>query len=77
MRTTSPEYRTLMASGVFDPKKGKGYASQIARGVREPSLDLALRIYEATGLRYGKLKDATAKDIATISRVMPKEGAGA
>lgn len=66
MRNTSPDYKKLLESGVVS----KPYASQIASGARQPSLETAFAIYRATGLKFGKIKDATAKQIATMGQVL-------
>lgn len=63
-------YLRLVAMGVPKP-----YASQIARGVRRPSLRLAVKIFQATGLRFGPLVGLSEKDIAAASRIAPDEAA--
>ncbi len=48
------------------------YASQLLSGDpaqrREPSLGMALRIYEATGLQFGILKGLTTKQIEPLRK---------
>lgn len=48
------------------------YATQILDGSRKPSLDMALRIYDATGLQFGIL-EGRSKD--TIEDLRPKAAA--
>jgi hypothetical protein len=45
------------------------YASQISRGVRDPSLALALRIYSEIGIKLGPIKNATNSEIAALKRM--------
>lgn len=52
----------------------RAYASQLLSGSRRPTLDLALRIFRATGVRTGDLTDATLADIDAVSRVIGGEG---
>lgn len=44
------------------------YASQILSGARTPSMQVALRIFHATGRRLGVIAEATDEDIAVLSR---------
>lgn len=69
MTKPSPNYKALLESGVVS----KPYASQIASGKRAPGIKTAIAIYRATGLKYGDLKDATAKQIAAMGQVMAPE----
>lgn len=57
--------RKLIECGVSAP-----YASQIARGLRAPSLALAVAIYQSTGLKFGPIKNATPREIATIGKLL-------
>ena len=44
------------------------YAWQLLNGNRSPSLELALRIYDETGLQLGMLKGLKADDIQVLRR---------
>ena len=49
------------------------YASQLLSGKRKcASLDMALRIYDATGLQLGALANLTAREIETQRNLMAK-----
>lgn len=68
MREPSPGYRKLLESGIVS----KPYASQIASGERMPSLKLAVAIYVATGLKFGRLVGASAQEISALKRVVER-----
>lgn len=44
----------------------QSYASEIAAGKKQPSLSIALRIYDATGLQYGPLAGRGVGEINTL-----------
>lgn len=54
----------LVSMGISAP-----YASQLSRGVRTPSLSLALRIYRQLDVKMGPLVGASKAEIATLERV--------
>lgn len=64
MRHASTEYYALVQAGLSE-----SYASQISSGKRSPSLRLALEIYRKTGLKYGQLERASAKEIGLITKL--------
>lgn len=66
MRETPPDYKKLLESGVVS----EPYANQIVNGRRSPSLGKALEIYDATGLKFGKISGATAREIEALRRVI-------
>lgn len=45
------------------------YASQLLSGARKPSLELALRYFDAAGVRLGPLVGATDEEITTLRRL--------
>jgi transcriptional regulator with XRE-family HTH domain len=45
------------------------YASQLLTGARVPSLLLALQIFDKSGVKLGKLEDASDEDIEVIRKV--------
>lgn len=47
------------------------YASQLLRGKRNPSLTVALHIYDRTGLQFGFLTGLTADEIEPLRRKVP------
>lgn len=74
MRKAEPHVEAVVTAlkgvGVSAP-----YASQIARGKRTPSPEMALRIFRGTGLRYGVFLQATDEETTALSRI--GEGAAA
>ncbi len=66
MRRAAPEIEPvvtkLRAAGISAP-----YASQLARKIRRPSLQMALTIWNATKLRFGSLEGMTPAQIRTIA----------
>lgn len=52
------------AAGISVP-----FASQLLSGKRNPSLSVALQIYERTGKRFGLLAQATDDEIASLKRL--------
>jgi transcriptional regulator with XRE-family HTH domain len=62
-RTKNPLVAQLREMGVSGP-----YASQLASGQRRPSLRLALRIFDALGVKLGQLAGKTDAEIATLRR---------
>lgn len=46
----------------------QSHASMILGGTREPSLSVALRIYDATGKQFGILKGLSPDTIADLRR---------
>lgn len=42
------------------------YASQLLSGARKPSIELALRFFDRSGVRLGPLVDATDEQIAAL-----------
>lgn len=44
------------------------YAWQLLNGKREPSLELALQIYDQTGLQLGMLTDLKATEIPVLRK---------
>lgn len=61
-------YRELADRAKINP----GYATQILDGTRTPSLSMALKIYDATGLQFGILKDLPKE---TVEQLRPKAAA--
>lgn len=61
--TPNELYRRLVGLGV-----NKGYASQISRGQRAPSLKLALKLFREGGLKIGPLSDASKSAIASLDK---------
>jgi transcriptional regulator with XRE-family HTH domain len=55
----------------------KSYASQLAAGIRVPSLGLALKIYRSIGVKLGPLAGASKTEIAALEKVANREGAAA
>lgn len=47
-----------------------GYASDLSREVRIPGLELALRIYDATGVKLGPLKGKDTRLIRSALQLM-------
>ena len=47
----------------------QSHVSDMERDEDKITLELAARIFTATGVRVGKMKDATAQDAKTIARV--------
>lgn len=45
------------------------YASQLLSGARKPSLELALKYFDAAGIRLGPLVGATDEEIATLRKL--------
>ena len=45
------------------------YASQLLSGTRKPSLELALKFFDASGMRLGPLVGATDEEIATLRKL--------
>lgn len=45
------------------------YAWQLLEGKREPSLELALQIYDKTGVQLGKLNGLTPAEIQTSRKL--------
>lgn len=45
------------------------YASQLLSGARKPSLELALRFFDAAGVRLGPLVGASNEEIATLRKL--------
>lgn len=45
------------------------YAHETISGKRKPSLEMAVRIYDATGVRYGPLIGLTKREIDTVRKV--------
>lgn len=56
--------KQLSAIGISAP-----YASQISRGVRSPSMALALRIHREIGVKLGPIAGATKAEISALERV--------
>ena len=46
------------------------YAWQIVNGKRPPSLEMALRIFDATGQKFGALDGLTASEIAAARKMV-------
>jgi transcriptional regulator with XRE-family HTH domain len=54
------------------------YASEILTGTRQPSQRLAVRIFRATGRKFGPIIGLSDADIAAIDRIeQAREGAKA
>lgn len=53
----------------------KSYASQIVAGVRAPSLSLALRIFRATGMKFGPLVGASQAEIEALEKLARRRAA--
>jgi len=64
MSNSTPLLKKLVALGVSQP-----YASQISRGVRTPSLRLAIRIYRELGVKLGPIAGASSAEIRTLEKV--------
>lgn len=74
MRRAAPEIEPIVAQ-LRAAKVSAPYASQIARGKRTPSREMALRIFNSTGLKFGFLKEASAAEIRVIQRVEDRAAA--
>ena len=55
------------AAGISVP-----YASQILRGERTPSQQLAISIYRKTGRKFGPIAKATDEEIDVLERVQDR-----
>lgn len=55
------------AAGISVP-----YASQILRGERTPSQQLAISIYRKTGRKFGPIAQATDEEIDVLERVQDR-----
>lgn len=66
---TSPT-RLAAAVGI-----GKGHASNILSGKRDPGFDLALRIFAVTGQKFGDLARLTDADAETVRAIFGKQPA--
>lgn len=53
------------------------YANMLRRRKKVPPPELALTIFERTGVRMGKLKDASERDIEGMRRIVGQPGAAA
>lgn len=67
MSDSTPLLKQLVALGVSQP-----YASQISRGVRTPSLRLAIKIYRKIGVKLGPIATASSAEIRTLEKVGAK-----
>jgi hypothetical protein len=56
---------TIVAHGGVTP----AYARMLKAGSRRPSLALALRLYDATGRKFGPLEGKTARDIEAFRKL--------
>lgn len=63
MRETSPIYKAMRLAGVR-----ASYASMIASGQRQPSMKLALEVYDKTGVKIGPLTNRRKRDITVLAR---------
>lgn len=69
MRETNPVYKALLSIGF-----GKGYASALASGARDPGLKKAAEIFRKTGIKLGPLKplsDEAARELADSTPEAP------
>lgn len=68
MRKAKPEVEAIVTRltgiGISGP-----YASQIARAVRTPSPEMALRIFRETGLRFGVFRGANVEETSALERI--------
>ena len=55
------------AAGISVP-----YASQILAGKRQPSREIALNIYKATGRKFGHLASLSDRDVKALARLEAK-----
>lgn len=55
------------AAGISVP-----YASQILKGKRQPSREIALAIYKATGRKFGHLASLSDRDVKALARLEAK-----
>jgi transcriptional regulator with XRE-family HTH domain len=46
------------------------YAWQIVNGKRPPSLEMAIRIFDKTGIQFGALEGLTADEIAAARKMV-------
>ena len=53
------------------------FAWQIMNGKRKPSQAMALRIHAATGMKLGPIAALADDDIATLARILDKQGESA
>lgn len=44
------------------------FASQVLSGVKVPSMRSAIKIFRATGLKFGPIAEATDEEIAVLER---------
>ena len=61
-----PTYNDIAAKAGIS----RSYACEIVNGKRRPSLATALRIYDATGLRFGQLAGLGKRDIEAARRMV-------
>lgn len=61
--TASDLYQGLLGMGIT-----KGYASQLARGERKPSMALAIRIYRAIGAKIGPIENLPKSAIVSLEK---------
>lgn len=62
--------KTLIGAGVK-----RSHAYMIAKGDRDPSLGLALQIYNQTKLQLGPLEGASKREIDTLAEVHSRRSA--
>lgn len=63
---TRPMADVIHAKRLQELGVSKPYSHQLASGARTPSPALALRIFDATGWRLGRLKTASDEDIRAL-----------
>lgn len=71
MNSESSPLKQLMDCGLVS----QPYASQIASGSRAPSVKLAIKIYRATGLKFGPIENANPRQITAMEQVLCGEAA--
>lgn len=47
------------------------YADKIRKGVKSPPLDTAIRIYRATGMKFGTLASMSDAEVEHIDKALP------
>ena len=72
MEDSPPLYARIMGLGV-----SKSYSSELASGRREPSKDLAIRIFRGIGVKLGPIKNATDEEIDVLERMAARDGKAA
>ncbi len=67
MQDDTPKIRPTDLAGKLNVSVA--YASQLLSGARKPSLELALRLFDASSVKLGPLAGASDKEIATLRKL--------